>query len=592
MTDTPPILGIDLGTTNSAVAWFGQAGPEIINIDPSELLFGGATMPSVVGLGPDGAVLVGAAARNQAQLAPERTVASAKRHMGEDTRLSMGARTFAPQEISAVLLGALRAKAEASLGRPVGRAVVTVPAFFTDAQRQATREAGVLAGLEVVRILNEPTAAALAYGGQTEEAGWVLVYDLGGGTFDVSIVRVEAGVVEVQVSAGDNRLGGDDIDALMAARLVAHAKSSHGLEELGPVAHARILRAAEEAKIALSTAPFATTHLDHLGEVGGRAVHLDYTWERASFVELIEPLIERTMGLVDKSLRDASLQAGALNRVLLVGGSTRIPAVRAQLAQRLRCEPEGAVDPDLCVALGAASQAGMEMGLAPRGVLVDVTPYTFGTSALDIVNGVVQPRHFVPIISRNTKLPARRSEVFFKHDDAQDTAEVEVFQGEAENADDNTRVGTFTFSNLDRSARAREGGVVFTFSLDQDGVLEVEALERASGKRISGRIDNVLGRKTPAETDRARADLNAALGHQAPFSSDADRATTAEASLPQDIADLLQRTTAALARAAASDAAEMIELAEDLRRAVSEEDSALIDSLKTSLEDILFYVEA
>ncbi len=541
MPTSRPIIGIDLGTTNSAVAYFGPEGPKMIE-PPADGGRRGATMPSVVGIDGDGGLLIGQAARNQAHLAPERTVASVKRRMGEDVNLAMGTRALTPPEVSALLLGELKRWAEAQLGGPVQQAVISVPAYFTDGQRQATREAGALAGLEVVRILHEPTAAALAYGGAAEDAGLVLVYDFGGGTFDVSIVRVEAGVVEVQVSTGDSHLGGDDIDALMVDRLMAVVRDRDGLEELGPVARARLLRAAEEAKIELSTAPFATCHLDHLGEVDGQPLHFAYTWGRDEFADLIEPLVDRTIALVDRALTDARLQASGLHRVLLVGGSTRIPAVRAHLAKRLACEPEGAVDPDLCVALGAAAQAGMEMGQAPRGVLVDVTPYTFGTSVIGEVDGLPHPRQFVPLIARNTSLPARHSEVFYKMHNAQEQARIEVFQGEKANADDNVCVGLFTFANLDRSPRVHEGGVVFTFSLDRDGMLEVEALERLSGKRVHGRIDNVLGRRSAAEIQVARAHLEAAVGRgPGPLPNEA-RAHAGEAELPEKTAELLRRT--------------------------------------------------
>ncbi len=331
------IVGIDLGTTNSEVAWVADGQPTILT-DADDA----GIMPSVVGLDAKGDLLVGRAAHNQAALAPQRTVSSVKRHMGTEQPMPLGDRTYTPPEVSAFILRALKARAEAKLGQPVNRAVITVPAYFTDAQRQATREAGRLAELEVVRIINEPTAAALAYGGGQQAPGTVLVYDLGGGTFDVSIVRIEAQVVEVLASTGDNQLGGDDIDRLIVDCLVTHLETEMQYT-VGdaPLPRARLARAAEQAKKQLSTAPRAKIEVDHLGEVDGAPVHLIFELRRERLVELIAPLLQRTLDCVERALADAELRPEQIDRVLLVGGSTRIPEVHRLLTERLG---QGVVD--------------------------------------------------------------------------------------------------------------------------------------------------------------------------------------------------------------------------------------------------------
>ena len=372
-----PIVGIDLGTTNSEIAVIRDGRPEVIRID------GEAILPSVVGLDPEGRLLVGTPARNQWVLAPERTVRSIKRKMGEDVRVRLGDREYAPQEISAIILGRLKERAEQFLGQPVRKAVITVPAFFNEVQREATREAGELAGLEVVRIINEPTAAALTYDPDAENMERLLVYDLGGGTFDVSIVQVERGVVEVLASHGDTHLGGDDFDQLLLDYVCDEFAKEHKIDlRKSLVAKSRVLGAVEEAKKVLSAEAVATIQEEFIAESGGAALHLDLEIERAEYEALIEPLLAKTLTCVDQSLDDARLNAQQIDKVILVGGASRTPLVHRLLERRLGRELHTEVDPDLCVAMGAAVQGGLINGIDVGPVLVDITPHTLGIPAL------------------------------------------------------------------------------------------------------------------------------------------------------------------------------------------------------------------
>ena len=452
--ESETIIGIDLGTTNSEVAIISGGRPEVVRED------GDAIVPSCVGLDEAGNVVVGRQARNQAVLAPERTVLSIKRRMGSDERVSMGPEEYTPQEISAFILKALRARAVRALGHDVHRAVITVPAYFTDAQRQATREAGEIAGLEVVRIVNEPTAAALSYESGGEGSRRILVYDLGGGTFDVSVVAIEDGVVEVLASTGDNRLGGDDFDAVIAERLNTHVETEFGIEDAreNRLLQARLVRAAEQAKIELSTRPWVRVEEDHIATVDGEPKHLSCELSRADFERDIDELLARTMRSVTTALDDAGVRPGQLDRILLVGGSTRIPCIARLLAERLGQEPHGEVDPDLCVALGAAVQAGIEMGEDMRSVLVDITPYTFGTSAVGELHGLPYAHQYIPLIRRNTKLPATRTEAFFTMTEHQETVEIMVYQGEDPDALQNVEIGSFRFSGLNQERDAYDQG--------------------------------------------------------------------------------------------------------------------------------------
>jgi len=399
------IVGIDLGTTNSEIAVWRDGHPVVLADDSGRKI-----LPSVVGVTETGALLVGEEARNQALLHPERTVRSVKRRMGKDERIRLGDRDYAPQEISAMILRRLKEIAERRLGHPVTKAVITVPAYFSDAQRQATREAGEIAGLEPVRILNEPTAAALTYEAGQGEGKRIVVYDLGGGTFDVSVVRIQDGVVEVVSGHGNNHLGGDDFDAKLAGHILDHLRIKHGVDVTGDLrAMARITRAAEDAKKRLSDEPFVRVEEEYLADSDGKPVNLSLEIGRDTYEELIEPFIEETLDAVHVALKGAGLTVSQVDEILLVGGATRTPLIRRRLEETFDMAPRGEVDPDLCVALGAAIQAAAIAGEEVSAVLVDVTPYSFGISVLGEIDGEPYPYRFAPIIPKNTPIPVRRS---------------------------------------------------------------------------------------------------------------------------------------------------------------------------------------
>ena len=585
--DHEPIIGIDLGTTNSEVAIIAGGAPRIVGADDD------AIVPSCVGLDESGAIVVGHRARNQYAVAPERTVRSIKRLMGSDTRVRMGPETYTPQEISAFILKALKERAAAALGRPVRKAVITVPAYFTDAQRQATREAGRIAGLEVVRIINEPTAAALAYHGGDDGQRKILVYDLGGGTFDVSVVKIEGGVVEVLATSGDNHLGGDDFDAIILDRIDTHLETETGLAGARDdrLLQARLRRAAEQAKVELSGQPYVLVEEDHVGTVDGAAKHLSWEWSRTDFEAAIEELLGRTMRAVTTALDDAAVRPNELDRILLVGGSTRIPRVSQLLAERLGQEPHGEVNPELCVALGAGVQAGIEMGVDMPSVLVDITPYTFGTSILGELDGRPYAHQFVPLIRRNAKLPATHTEAFYTVYENQPSAEIKVYQGENADALRNVEIGTFLFEGLNRQKGARDRGLLYTFHLDLDGILSVHAVERATGREIRGVIEQAIGRSTDEAVSASRERVTARWGAEAePDAADAAAAEDAS-EVPPEIGETLRRAQSALGTAPDEDKEEIVDLMEDLRDAVKEGDTERAAGAKQDLDEILFYLE-
>ena len=593
--DTEPIIGIDLGTTNSEVAILAGGRPEVVREDGDPIL------PSCVGLDEAGNVIVGRQARNQAAAAPERTVLSIKRLMGSGERVSMGADEYTPQEISAFILKALKARAARALGRDVRKAVITVPAYFTDAQRQATREAGRIAGLEVVRIINEPTAAALAYESRGEGSRKILVYDLGGGTFDVSVVAIEEGVVEVLASTGDNHLGGDDFDALVAERLDVYIETEFGIEDAREdrLLQARLRRASEAAKIEMSSQPWVRVEEDHVALVDGEPRHLSCELSREDFEYDLEELLARTMRSVTTALDDAGVRPNELDRILLVGGSTRIPCIARLLAERLGQEPHGEVDPDLCVALGAAVQAGIEMGRDMRSVLVDVTPYTFGTSVVGELHGVPYKYKFVPIIRRNTKLPATRTEAFFTMTEVQETVEIDVYQGEDPDALKNVEIGSFRFTGLNRERDAWDQGLLFTYHLDLDGLLKVHAVERATGREIHGVVENAMGRSTEEAVAASRERIDGLWGEEGAVAGSAageppperTGGTGAAVDASGEVRDTLDRARRALDSAPAEDQEEMIDLIQDLHEALSEGRAEDADAIRQNLDEILFYLE-
>ena len=588
--DREPIIGIDLGTTNSEVAIIAGGAPRIVGTDDD------AIMPSCVGLDDSGAVVVGHQARNQYAVAPERTVRSIKRLMGSDTRVRMGSEAYSPPEISAFILKALAERAAAALGRPVHNAVITVPAYFTDAQRQATREAGRIAGLEVVRIINEPTAAALAYHAADAGARTIMVYDLGGGTFDVSVVRIESGVVEVLATSGDNHLGGDDFDAIILDRINSHLETETGVAGVRDdrLLQARLRRAAEQAKIELSRRPYALVEEDHVATVDGAVKHLSWEWSRTDFEGAIEELLAGTMRAVTTALGDAEVRPSELDRILLVGGSTRIPRVSQLLAERLGHEPHGEVNPELCVALGAGVQAGIEMGLDMPAVLVDITPYTFGTSVLGELDGRSYAHQFVPLIRRNAKLPATHTGAFYTVYENQQSVKIKVYQGESRDALQNVEIGTFLFEGLNRERGAHDRGLLFTYHLDLDGILNVHAVERATGREIRGVIEGALDGSTEEAVDASRERVAARWGpsaepHDAEGAGGAGPADAPE--LPPEVRDTLSRAESALTAAPDEDKEEIVDLMEDLRDAAQSGDTERAAGAMRELDEILFYLE-
>ena len=463
------IIGIDLGTTNSCVAV--MEGGEAVVIPNSE---GARTTPSVVGVSKNGDRLVGQVAKRQAVTNFDNTVISIKRHMGSDFKAKMGGKEYTPQEISAMILQKLKADAEAYLGEKVTEAVITVPAYFTDSQRQATKDAGQIAGLTVKRIINEPTAAALSYGIDKEEDQKVMVYDLGGGTFDVSIIEMGDGVTEVLATAGNNRLGGDDFDQRIIDWMIKEFKAAEGVDlSNDKMAMQRLKEAAEKAKIELSSTPNSTISLPFITADATGPKHLELTLTQAKFNEMTADLVEATMGPVRQALADSGLSANDLQKVLMVGGSSRIPAVQEAVKKFLGKEPFKGINPDECVAIGAAIQGGVLNKDVDGIVLVDVTPLSLG---IETLGGVC-----TKLIDRNTSIPTRKSQVFSTAADNQTSVEVNVLQGEREMAAYNKSLGRF---HLDGIAPARRGvpQIEVTFDIDANGIVNVSAKDLGTGK--------------------------------------------------------------------------------------------------------------
>ena len=577
---TDEILGIDLGTTNSEIAIYLDGRPEVLRDDQGRII-----LPSVVGLTETGELLVGEEARNQFLLYPKRTVRSIKRRMGSDAKVQLGEREYTPQEISAIILSRLKEIAQARLGRPIRKAVITVPAYFSDTQRQATREAGEIAGLEVARIINEPTAAALVYEAAQHQGKRILVYDLGGGTFDVSVVRIEQGVVEVISSHGNNHLGGDDFDHKIVEHVLEHLKLKHGVDVADwPQAMARILRSAEDAKKQLSDHPYARIAEEYLAEHGGQPVNLDLELSREEYEDMIAPFIEETLGAIHIALESAGLTSSQVDEILLVGGATRTPLIRRRLVEAFGTQPRGEVDPDLCVAMGAAIQGAAMTGTEVSAVLVDVTPYTFGTSALGELNGELYPYHYVPIIPKNTPIPARMSEVFFTIIDEQTDVDVRIYQGENDDALENIKIGEFRVSGLSREPAGNP--VIVDLALDRNGILQVSAREKKTGLERRITIDNATSRYDREQLDEARQRIGALFGDQEQAASVGSGAATDSA-----VDALLARASAKLDETGEEDRTEIIDLIEAIRDARSSGDSAALEDVRSQLQDLLFYLE-
>jgi len=606
------IVGIDLGTTNSEVSAFHNG--EVRVLGP-----GSRMLPSCVAITPAGALLVGEAARNQQLLYPERTIRSIKRKMGTGETVDLGGRTFTPPEISSLILRELVDWAARDLGQAPKRAVITVPAYFSDTQRNATREAGALAGLEVARILNEPTAGSLAYGSGGAGRYTAMVYDLGGGTFDVSIVTVEGDVTEVLSSHGNNNLGGDDFDDLLAERLMREFLTQHGVDvrKGQPLARARLRWAAEEAKKQLSFEPYVKIREEALMVDGGKPMHLELEISRAEYEEMIKPLVESTLHSVSKALADASLQASALNAILLVGGATRTPLVSRLLQERTGLEPRQDVHPDLCVALGAGVLASRLSGHEIERVLVDVSPFSFGPSFLGERGGMPYPYCYRPLIHRNTPLPVTRTEAYYTSHARQTRVDIQIFQGEDDDALKNIPVGDFRIEGLAPTIEPNE--VLCRMSLDIDGILLVTAIEKSTGLSKQVTIQNALQTKSPEEIAAARRKLEEMFQSRREAGQEEDGALPLDDEIemePEDpdeekprrsasvipmpeedsawarqrraAAQLVTRSQGLLERMHGDDREEAIQLHEQIAMA---QDVEAIESAMKALSELLFFVE-
>ncbi len=600
------VVGIDLGTTNSEVAALKDGRVRVLGPGEAPML------PSCVGLSPTGELLVGRAARNQLLIFPERTVKSIKRKMGTGERVKLGDREFSPEELSALVLRELATWAERSLGVPVRKAVLTVPAYFSDAQRNATRAAGALAGLEVVRILNEPTAASLAFGQGDGQRRTLLIYDLGGGTLDVSVVVAEGDVTEVLASHGDTQLGGDDFDALLLEQLLGSFRATHGVDlREDRIAVSRLLVAAEAAKRALSERPDVAVREESLAIRDGVPLHLTKELQREEYEALIRPLVERSLASVSRALQDAGKRPADLDGILLVGGSTRTPLVSRLLEERTGIVPRQEVHPDLCVALGAGVLASRLSGHDVDRVLVDVSPYSFGPSHLDERDGELYPYCYRPLLRRNTPLPLTRSERYFTASNFQPRVELDIFQGEDADALKNLPIGHFAVEGLTKIEGPNE--VIVEMSLDLDGILHVCATEKRTG--LSKRIRIEGATRTPDEAALAEGQARLAelwasrRDAQEGDETDDEQAEAFEAALPiaaaavgpsVDPAErvatdagraLIERAREALGRMHDEDREEAIALIERLQEALEGAAPAALAAPSHELRELLFFVD-
>jgi len=515
------IIGIDLGTTFSAVGSVRNGQPGILPNGAENII------PSVAGFTPDEQLVIGMPALNQYVLYPERTIRSIKRHMDTDDTMRLNDRDYTPAEISTLILREMKRIAEANLGQLVDHAVITVPAFFSDAARQATQEAGEMAGFTVERIINEPTAAALAYGLDRADEQQIAVYDLGGGTFDVSIVELNQGVLEVRASHGDTHLGGDDFDEQLMNHFADRFQEEHHLNPREDRrAAARLLRAAEQAKIALSSRPFTRVREEYLMEKNGKPLHLDLEIERGTFEEMIHDRIKQTLTSFDQALEDAGLTRDDLDSLLFVGGSTRIPLVWDLVAEHTGLEPMTEINPDEAVALGAGIQAAIIAGEPLEAILVDVTPHSLGIEVAEWQFGRVVPDRYGIIIHRNTTLPASRAEVYSAMYPGQEAINVKVYQGEASIASENTLLGEFLFENLKPEKPGEPPCITVNFDLDINGILDVSATDRGSETVRQTTLHAAHTRLDPSAREasaRHLADLEHASSEEDPLLARAHR---------------------------------------------------------------------
>lgn len=576
-------VGIDLGTTNSEVAIVENGQARVLPGEDGDLI-----LPSCVGFSETGKLLVGREALRQYAADPERTVKSIKRWMGSNHKTKLGDREYLPQEISAMILRALKQRAEIALGEPVTQAVITVPAYFTDAQRQATKTAGEIAGFEVLQIINEPTAAALAYDLRSEDTERVLVYDLGGGTFDVSVVEITGEVTEVLASHGNNRLGGDDFDRRLQLHLKELFRKQHGVDVPDdPATNARLLQTSEQAKINLSDHGFTTVREAFLGSKGKTPLHLEAEIARTDFDQLIRPLLDETLAAIDRALSDANLKPEDLNRIILVGGSTRIPLIQHMIKERLGQAPTDGIQPDLCVALGASLQAGVLVGEAVDAILVDVIPHSLGISAAINTPVGIMPGFFSVIIPRNSVIPVSRSEVYSTLSDNQEVVEIEVFQGENPVAEENVPLGSFRVENLP----PKPAGTVqleVHFDFDLNGILKVMATEKGKGQQESLVVNNIgVHRLSSYEIQQAQADLETLFESDEPL--EMHTVDTSAVALNPELTALIERAQVALKTLGNERAEELQDLLDQIESAASKNSEADLEELQAELEDFLYY---
>jgi molecular chaperone DnaK len=569
------IVGIDLGTTYSLVASVEHGQPCVVPDDQGQRL-----LPSVVGFSPQGELLVGTPARNQYVVEPDRTVKSVKRKMGTDERLSLAGRLYTPQEISALILGRLRDIAQKRLGAAIEQSVITVPAYFADAARQATRDAGEIAGFEVARIINEPTAAALAYGLDREEDQKVAVYDLGGGTFDVSIVELNQGVIEVRASHGNTCLGGDDFDELIVEHVADQFQAQHGVDlRRDRLSLSRLMRAAEAAKITLSDHPYARIAEEFIASKGLlESLHLDVEVARHDFEAMLRPLVQSTLESVDRALQDAGLRARDLQKVLLVGGSTRIPLVRRMLAEHLGHDPQSDIHPDEAVALGAAIQAAVIAGEPIAPVLVDIAPRSLGIQAARLVLGHVVTDRYSVLIPRNTAIPCTKSEAFYTLAPDQDDARIRVFQGDDVVASRNDPLGEFVFEDISPDPMGLNREVLVRFDYDVNGIVHVAAIDPRTNRNEGIKITASRQRLSATEKAHSRVKL-----------------ASSDRRLEREVDAVLRRSERLMVELEAEGrpgrAEEVLALAGDLERARKDADQDRARALMETLSELIYSLQ-
>ena len=575
------IIGIDLGTTNSAVSILDDGLARLIRVSGDKIT------PSVVGISPQGELLVGRPAYNQWVAAPEKTIRSIKRKMGSKETVLMAGKEYTPQEISALILRHIKEGVEAELGEKITRAVITVPAYFNEVQRQATMEAGEIAGLMVERIINEPTAAALAHSLGKDDEIRALVYDLGGGTFDVSVIELNFGVVDVRATAGNNELGGDDFDRILAEKIAEEFSEEHDIDlTQNHQAWARLLRAAEEAKIELSTDTHTVISLEFIAQKDdGTSLHIRREISRAEFEQLISHLLNSTIELVDEALEEAELEVNEIDHVLMVGGSTRIPLIREMVRDHIGQDPHVEIDPDAVVALGAAVQGGIIAGEEVDAILVDVTPMSLGVETAWMgITGHVHADHFEPLIRRNTTIPVKTSKVFSTMFPKQEKVHVKVYQGERIIASENVMLGDFMVDDLKPNRPDGKTDVTVYFSLDVNAILDVTVQDHKSGKKVHKQLKATRQRMSSAQIANSQAKVKEIINSAiVPPPTEMDAGTVA----------LLERADKALRNPDLDEelAQDISDTMANIRKAAANGENELVEELGDDLIDLLFEAE-